>query len=157
MNTTTTRHPNSLANLANADVIRKAWALRKEAAKQHNVRCSFISWRSCLHVAMGRAKRLTDVAGFTLGCKQSKLTEYIFDPETPVVLRGKDMEGVAGACLYRVNSWLRTMAEKGFVSVAQAGQWTTTNAGRGMSFLLDAHVTYTVVDAKRPYSNLVAA
>jgi hypothetical protein len=154
--TTTTRNKNSLANLASGNVIKTAWAIRKATAATHGVRVMLISWKSCLHAAMGKGKRIVDVAGYTVGSKQSQLTSYIFDSETPVVLRAHDMEGVAGANQYRINSWLRDMAVKGYVQMAQAGQYVTTAKGCP-SYQTAQGVTYTVVDQKRPYSNMVAA
>lgn len=89
--TTTIHHPT--ANLLSGDITKRAWQIRREAAKEFGVRIMFVSWKDCIKKARGVLRgNLHDIFGSILGSPFSCLNEYIVSPECPVAFSWQVLE-----------------------------------------------------------------
>jgi hypothetical protein len=142
MNTTTTSAPKSKSpKFATSEQLKKAAAIRKQAAKELNVRPSFIRIKECIQRAMGRRVLLRNCFGTTTFTPGFIIDFFLVSEDCPLIISSDLIVENTGLRRDLVQAHLAALAaakiigeNHGFCSVLNSKRPYTNAVGEGVEF-----------------------
>lgn len=103
--------------IGNGEVMKKAWAIRKETAAEYGVDSRFIHFGSCVKAAAGTSKaKITDVWGSRLGSVVSEINRYLLSGDCPVIVDTGSISKITGASGNLIYAHLSNLKDAGKVN-----------------------------------------